>query len=225
LGVRVADDKELLAADVVFVATPPAALNDVAAALKGYAGIIVSAMVPGAGGYELKRDDRTSAAEQLARLVPKGRAVAAFTSISSALIRDPASGEKPTVFTCTDDEAARSIVIAPAKEIGFEGVDAGHLDASRNIETSASSWDSLLTDQASKTALRCALMQHREPFEEKVQLYRNGEAVYARLSRLYLPECKRSEGTGDILERYASYSHGVRHQAPHRVPAIPAPRG
>jgi hypothetical protein len=103
-------------------------------ALKGYAGIIVSAMVPGAGGYELKRDDGTSAAEQLARLVPKGRVVAAFTSISSALIRDPASGEKPTVFTCADDEAARSIVIALAKEIGFEGVDAGHLDASRNIE-------------------------------------------------------------------------------------------
>jgi predicted dinucleotide-binding enzyme len=49
LGVRVADDKELLAADVVFVATPSAALDDVAAALKAYAGIIVSAMVPGAG--------------------------------------------------------------------------------------------------------------------------------------------------------------------------------
>lgn len=71
LGVRVADNKELLAADVVFVATPPAALDDVAATLKGYAGIIVSAMVPGAGGYELKRDDGTSAAEQLARLVPE----------------------------------------------------------------------------------------------------------------------------------------------------------
>ena len=38
LGVRVADDKELLAADVVFVAAPPAALDDVAAELKGYAG-------------------------------------------------------------------------------------------------------------------------------------------------------------------------------------------
>jgi hypothetical protein len=36
LGVRVADDKELLAADVAFVATTPAALDDVAAALKGY---------------------------------------------------------------------------------------------------------------------------------------------------------------------------------------------
>jgi predicted dinucleotide-binding enzyme len=111
-GVRVADDKELSAADVVFVATPPGALDDVAAALKGYAGIIVSAMVPGAGGYQLKRDDGTSAAEQLARLVPKGRVVTAFTSISSALIRDPASGEKPTVFTCADDKAARSTVIA-----------------------------------------------------------------------------------------------------------------
>jgi hypothetical protein len=69
-----------------------------------------------------------------ARLVPKGRVVTAFTSISSALIRDPASSEKPTVFTCADDEAARSTVIALAKEIGFEGVDAGHLDASPNIE-------------------------------------------------------------------------------------------
>jgi hypothetical protein len=50
------------------------------------------------------------------------------------LIRDPASGEKPTLFTCAGDEAARSIVIALANEIGLEGVDAGHLDASRNIE-------------------------------------------------------------------------------------------
>ena len=41
---------------------------------------------------------------------------------------------KVTVFTCADDNAARSAVIALAKEIGFEGVDAGHLDASCNIE-------------------------------------------------------------------------------------------
>src|SRR5258708_21233742 len=81
LGVRVADDKELLAADVVFVATPPAALDDVAAALKGYAGIIVSAMVPGAGGYELKRADGTTVAEQLSRLVPKVPGGASFLSI------------------------------------------------------------------------------------------------------------------------------------------------
>ena len=46
LGVRVAGDKELLAADVVFIATPPAALDDVAAALKGYAGIIFRLWFP-----------------------------------------------------------------------------------------------------------------------------------------------------------------------------------
>ena len=108
LGVRVADEKELLAADVVFVATPPGALDDVAAVLKGYAGIIVSAMVPGAGGYELKRDDGTSAAEKIARLVPKGRVVTAFTSISSALIRDPASGEKRCLLARTMRPRARS---------------------------------------------------------------------------------------------------------------------
>ena len=37
-------------------------------------------------------------------------------------------------ITCADDEAARSTVIALAKEIGFEGADAGHLDGSLNIE-------------------------------------------------------------------------------------------
>jgi predicted dinucleotide-binding enzyme len=41
---------------------------------------------------------------------------------------------KVTVFTCVDDNAARSAAIALSKGIGFEGVDAGHLDASRNIE-------------------------------------------------------------------------------------------
>jgi len=40
---------------------------------------------------------------------------------------------KVTVFTCVDDNAARSAVIALSKEVG-DGVDAGHLDASRNIE-------------------------------------------------------------------------------------------
>ena len=38
------------------------------------------------------------------------------------------------MFTCAEDEAARSTVIARAKEIGFEGVGAGHLGTSRNIE-------------------------------------------------------------------------------------------
>ena len=38
------------------------------------------------------------------------------------------------MFNCADDEAARSTVIALAKEIGLEGVDIGHLDSSPDIE-------------------------------------------------------------------------------------------
>jgi predicted dinucleotide-binding enzyme len=41
------------------------------------------------------------------------------------------------VFTCADDEAARLTVIALAKEIVFEGVDAGQLDLHATSRTSA----------------------------------------------------------------------------------------
>jgi predicted dinucleotide-binding enzyme len=37
-------------------------------------------------------------------------------------------------ITCANDEGARFTVIALAKEVGFEAVDAGHLDGSRHIE-------------------------------------------------------------------------------------------
>jgi predicted dinucleotide-binding enzyme len=61
------------------------------------------------------------------------------------------------VFTGADDEDARATVIAPAKEIGFESVDAGHLDASRNIEN-LGLFVGQPTDQASEIAFRCVLL-------------------------------------------------------------------
>jgi len=61
-------------------------------------------------------------------------------------------------ITCPNDEGGRSTVIALAKEIGFEGVDAGHLVGSRSIERLGVLVHSLPTDRASETALRCALM-------------------------------------------------------------------
>jgi hypothetical protein len=49
-------------------------------------------------------------------------------------------------------------VIALSKDIGFEDVDAGYLDASRNIENLGLREGQVPTDQAPETALRCALM-------------------------------------------------------------------
>jgi predicted dinucleotide-binding enzyme len=74
------------------------------------------------------------------------------------LIRDPASAEKPIVFTGADDKDARASVIALAAEIGFEGVDAGILTPHATSRTSACSWDSLHTDQTLEIAFRCVLM-------------------------------------------------------------------
>jgi predicted dinucleotide-binding enzyme len=62
----------------------------------------------------------------------------------------PHTAEKTTVFTCADDETARSTVIALAKEIVFGGVDAGQLDASRNIENLGQMLDISPVDQASQ---------------------------------------------------------------------------
>jgi ketopantoate reductase len=72
LGITRADDKALLSTDVVFVAVPPAALSEVAADLKDYTGVVVSVIVPGAGGMTLAQEG-ASAAEQLAELLPKER--------------------------------------------------------------------------------------------------------------------------------------------------------
>jgi predicted dinucleotide-binding enzyme len=71
LGVRVAGDKELLAADVVFVATPPGALDDVAAALKGYPGIIVLASTVQARPSNLRSSSRQGAAPLRSRPFPR----------------------------------------------------------------------------------------------------------------------------------------------------------
>jgi predicted dinucleotide-binding enzyme len=134
LGVRVADEKELLAADIVFVATPPVALDDVAAALKGYAGIIVFG--DGSRRRQLRAEARRRYKRGRATCAPRPERARRHCVHVHFLGIDPRSGErrKPTVFHCADDEAARSTVIALAKEIGLEGVDIGHLDSSPNIE-------------------------------------------------------------------------------------------
>ena len=92
LGVRVADDKELLAAEVVFVATPPAALDDVAAALKGYAGIIVSAMVPGA--WRLRAEARRRYKRGRTTCAPQPESACRHCVYFHFLGIDPRAGER-----------------------------------------------------------------------------------------------------------------------------------
>ena len=106
--------------------------------------------VPGAGAYELKRDDGNSAAEQLARLVPKACVVTAFTSMSSALIHDPASGAIPLAG---DDAPAKSVVARFVSELGFDSLDVGGLFQGRKLEADSRVFGAKLNLAALQAAL------------------------------------------------------------------------
>jgi 8-hydroxy-5-deazaflavin:NADPH oxidoreductase len=133
LGVSQANHLDLLAADVVFVVVPWDAIAATGKLLAGYRGIVASVVVPWANGGD-PRTDVASAAERLARLLPSARVVNAFTSVSSSLIRNPGSGEKPSVLACSDHEEARAVIMELAKEIGFDAVNGGKLICARYTE-------------------------------------------------------------------------------------------
>jgi 8-hydroxy-5-deazaflavin:NADPH oxidoreductase len=133
LGVTYADDHALLSADVLFVVVPWNSLDAVAEVLDAYRGVLVSVVVPWVDGADL-RTGRLSAAEQLAHLLPKARVVNAFTAISSAVVRSPGNGEKPSVLACSDDDEARTMVVDLIREIGLDPVNGGRLTCARYAE-------------------------------------------------------------------------------------------
>jgi predicted dinucleotide-binding enzyme len=78
--------------------------------------------------------------ERLQRLVPAARLVKAFNSVGAALMVDPSFVEKPTMFICGDDEAARRQVAGILAEFGWETQDAGSSAAAGAIEALAILW-------------------------------------------------------------------------------------
>lgn len=79
----------------------------------------------------------TSAAEQVAELVPGAKVVKAFNTVLAPVLHagEPATpSESPTVFCCADDAAAKAVVIQLVRETGFDAVDAGPLQNARYVE-------------------------------------------------------------------------------------------
>jgi predicted dinucleotide-binding enzyme len=144
LGITEAGDQALRDAAVVFVVVPWEAIDAVSHLLAGCRGIIVSVVVPWTNGDP--RTDMTSAAEKLAGLLPHARVVNAFTSVSSSVVREPGSGEKPSVIVCSDDDKARRAVMRLAEELGFSGVNGGGLRSARYAEGMGLLWASLAYD-------------------------------------------------------------------------------
>lgn len=144
---RAASVREAAApAELVLLATPWGAAQDALGAagdLKGK--ILVDATNPLKPDFSgLALGHTTSAGEEVARWAPGARVVKAFNTIGAQHMTDPRiAGQRPSMFVCGDDPAAKQTVAGLAEALGFEPVDAGPLTQARLLEALAMLWISL----------------------------------------------------------------------------------
>jgi 8-hydroxy-5-deazaflavin:NADPH oxidoreductase len=126
-------------ADLIILATGYA---DAAAALQplsDLAGkVIVDITNPLTADYMgLTIGHSTSAAEEIAKLVPQAFVVKAFNTVFASVLNEETSsiqGSKVSVFVAGDDEKAKETVKQLTGSLGFEAVDAGNLKNARYLE-------------------------------------------------------------------------------------------
>jgi 8-hydroxy-5-deazaflavin:NADPH oxidoreductase len=78
-----------------------------------------------------------SLAERLAADAPGARVVKAFNTMASQVIeldRDELARRRVSVFLCSDDAQAKSVVKGLAEELGFVGADCGGLERAQLVE-------------------------------------------------------------------------------------------
>jgi NADPH-dependent F420 reductase len=75
-----------------------------------------------------------SAAERAQRLAPEARVVAAFHTVSSAMLADPDRSPHGDVLFCGDDAGAKETAEALVRALGMRPVDAGPLRSARVLE-------------------------------------------------------------------------------------------
>jgi len=125
-------------ADIVVLAVPWSAVEDVVRALPDLRGKIVvdptNPRVTASDGFaDYPIED--SNAERIARLAPGAQVVKAFSTLGTETMLDPSvAGGPVTVPIVGDDRAAKERVAALAREIGLEAVDVGPLRHARIIE-------------------------------------------------------------------------------------------
>jgi hypothetical protein len=124
-------------AEVVVLAMPFGAIDDVVKtageALSGKTVIDVTNAID--GSRNLAVGFTTSGAEELQKKLPKSQVVKAFNTVFAQHMDTGRLGDKPlTAFVASDDATAKAAVLGFAREIGFDGVDAGPLKNARLLE-------------------------------------------------------------------------------------------
>ncbi|GAB4408353.1 MAG: NAD(P)-binding domain-containing protein [Bacteroidia bacterium] len=129
--------------EIVILAVPYKAIEEVLRSTDSFRGKIVidctNPFMRTPGGVELALGHTTSAAEQIARMIPEARVVKAF---NTAFARHMASGpyfgaNDGTMFYCGDDADAKEAAARIIAATGFEPVDCGALTSARYLEPMA----------------------------------------------------------------------------------------
>ncbi|MEO7730473.1 MAG: NAD(P)-binding domain-containing protein [Kofleriaceae bacterium] len=123
-------------AEVIVLAMPWKALDDVVSAAGDLAGKIVIDCTNAVGpGMQLRYGHTTSASEELARRLPGAHVVKSFNAQGAENLANPIyGGVRACNFFCGDSAEAKQAVRALIEEVGFEPVDVGGLVEARLLE-------------------------------------------------------------------------------------------
>lgn len=125
-------------ADIVVLAIPYEAADDVIEAGNGFSGkIVVDITNPMKADFSgLSIGHTTSAAEEIQKRAPQAKVVKAFNTIFAQVLQNggEAAGRPATVFVAGDDEAVRASVVELAQSAGFETLETGALATARYLE-------------------------------------------------------------------------------------------
>ena len=124
-------------ADVVVLAVPWAALDDVLTATGDLAGKVVIDCMNAVErpAVVLKYGRTTSWAEELQKRVPGARVIKSFNAQGAENLANPVyGGVRAANFFCGDDGDGKRVVKTLVEDVGFEAVDVGPLKNARLLE-------------------------------------------------------------------------------------------
>ena len=139
-GARAGTPAEAAQADAILLAIPWSRLVDVLSQTGDLSGkVIISCTLPmDEENDELIIANDSSGAEELARIMPAARVVAAFGTVPSECLFGVYAARKrkkrPSLVYCGDDKGAKKVAAQLIKDVGFDPVDAGGLAMARFTE-------------------------------------------------------------------------------------------
>ena len=126
--------------EVIILAVPFENANDAIEAVRPYTDgkIVIDVMNAIGSNWKLAISCTTSSAEQTQKKLPKAHVVKAFNTVFSVNQSTGKLGkEQLTAFIAGDDLKAKQIVAQLTRDIGFDPVDCGPLEAARYLEAMA----------------------------------------------------------------------------------------